>query len=154
MTKQLITLSTAIITITITFSKDLVGGVSNQYLWLLLVVWGIYFFSILLGLSTLGALTGNLDPMPVRRKDRYGKEVRVPIAPIISVNTDNIVSTSRLQVYSFILAVFLTCLYGYLNANAASNSPKVSESTNKGKGRNVCVDSTIECCDTSCIRSK
>lgn len=60
-TKQLITLSTGILTLTITFSKDILGGVSGDPINLLVAAWVVYLISIIFGLVTLLSLTGSLE---------------------------------------------------------------------------------------------
>lgn len=117
LTKQLITLSTAIITLTVTFSKDIVGGVNHSLLYLLIGTWATYILSILLGLSTLGALTGNLDPKSKKVKGTDGKVTETPVAPTLTITSDNVTSTSKWQVFTFILALILTCVYGFLSAS-------------------------------------
>lgn len=62
LTKQLITLSTAIITITVTFSKVIIGNISDNNRCVLLFGWIFFLLSIVLGLLTLMGITGNLDP--------------------------------------------------------------------------------------------
>jgi hypothetical protein len=58
-TKQVITLSTAIFTLTLTFLKDVAPrGTSTT---LLQFGWGCYIGSVVLGVATLMALTGNIE---------------------------------------------------------------------------------------------
>lgn len=57
--KQLITLATAIITVMITFSKDILGTNSHYIAWLL-SSWILFLLSIVFGIFTLMALTGVL----------------------------------------------------------------------------------------------
>jgi len=73
-TKQLITLSTAILTLTITFSNDVFQSVDAWTKELLTYAWIIYLLSILFGILTLLALTGTLDP--IKRKRRFRKRDR------------------------------------------------------------------------------
>jgi len=65
-TKQLITLSTAILALTITFNKDVLHNVSAGTRIILTCAWFVYLLSICLGISTLLALTGTLDPIKRR----------------------------------------------------------------------------------------
>ena len=60
-TKQILTLSTAILTLTISFQKDIVGGVPDGDRWALKVAWVAYLLSIICGLATLMNLAGNLE---------------------------------------------------------------------------------------------
>ncbi|QKJ32842.1 hypothetical protein HQ865_24825 [Mucilaginibacter mali] len=123
LTKQLITLSTAIITLSVTFSKDIIGGINQPLIYLLIATWALFIISILLGLSTLGALTGNLDPIQKQVtdaqgnivKDANGNPVLDPPGPILTITTGNITGTSRWQVNTFILALILTCFFGFFS---------------------------------------
>jgi len=60
--KQLITLATAIVGLTITFAKDFVGGVHGFPRFLAISTWALLLASIAFGLLTLMALTGSLEP--------------------------------------------------------------------------------------------
>ncbi|WDF56896.1 hypothetical protein [Mucilaginibacter sp. KACC 22063] len=62
-TKQLITIATAIITLTVTFSKDILGGAQESTKTFLIWTWGVFIVSIIMGIGTLMALTGRLLPM-------------------------------------------------------------------------------------------
>ena len=61
-TKQLITIAAAVLTLTITFVKELVGDVSGWSKYALGVTWFLSILSIVAGLTTLGALTAELEP--------------------------------------------------------------------------------------------
>jgi hypothetical protein len=65
LTKQLITLATAIITLTITFSKDFLHASSAAPRWIPYVSWYCFLASIGAGILALSAMTGHLD-----RKDK------------------------------------------------------------------------------------
>ncbi len=60
LTKQLITLATAIIGLTITFSKDFLGKTPTSARSLAYWAWYCFLASVALGVLTLSALTGNL----------------------------------------------------------------------------------------------
>ncbi len=123
-TKQLITLSTAIIALMVTFSKDIIGGTGGNYVYLLLVTWIFYFASIICGIFTLQALNGNLDPRPKRKTDADGNVTETPVPPNLTVNSDNVRSTSLVQIGAFVLALALTCLYGFFTASLPAQSAK------------------------------
>src|ERR1700679_3538279 len=61
LTKQLITLATGIITITITFSHDFVKDQNAAPKGFAYTAWYCFLASIFFGIMTLSALTGNLD---------------------------------------------------------------------------------------------
>src|ERR1044071_2087514 len=60
-TKQLITLSSGIIVITVTFQKDVFKDLPNEAKVILYISWLLYFLSILFGILTMMALTGTLE---------------------------------------------------------------------------------------------
>lgn len=59
--KQLITLSTGIVTITLTFAKDIFTKSSNQHTGLLLAGWTTHLVSIVFGVAALMGFTGTLE---------------------------------------------------------------------------------------------
>lgn len=130
LTKQLITLSTAIITLTVTFSKDIIGGIvnsTNRYL--LLFSWIFFIISILLGLLTLMALTGNLDPIPKRKKKKDGTVEITKPDPVVTITTPNVTGTAQWQVWTFLIALGLTCWYGYKAATSNGSNKDKHEKT-------------------------
>jgi hypothetical protein len=66
LTKQLITLSTGIVTITLLLSKDFVGPRL-----LALAAWSFYLLSTVFGLWVLMALTGTLAPLKEKKKRQH-----------------------------------------------------------------------------------
>jgi hypothetical protein len=97
-TKQLMTLSTGIIALTITFSRDVVKNPSVSGHSLLLWALGAFLFSTVCGVVTLMALTGNLvGAADDKEPSIYARDVRIP---------------SMLQALSFAAALALTLLYG------------------------------------------
>jgi hypothetical protein len=114
-TKQLITLSTAIIALSVTFIKDIVGKDNLSCVFLLALIWLLYIVSIIFGIMTLQALTGNLDPMPKKKQGKIDNDLVNSNQPILTINSDNVLSSSKLQIYTFIIGLILTCVFGYLN---------------------------------------
>jgi hypothetical protein len=106
-TKQLMTLSTGVVALTITFSRDILGGVSDErvtilfFAWqvkethLLASAWLVYLVSIIFGIATLMTLTGNLDRS---RSD--------------SVYAGNIRLLSMVQIVLFLVATFAIIRFG------------------------------------------
>ncbi len=97
-TKQLITLSSVIIAVTVTFLTSSASG--NRLL--LAGAWIAYFLSIVLGVVTLLTMTAVLEPRgeessPQERISIWARTVRVP---------------SALQILTFLIGVILTVLYG------------------------------------------
>jgi hypothetical protein len=58
--KQILTLSTGIVTLTISFSDKIFGDLSKTERWTLSVAWGLYVISIIGGVWLLSSLTGTL----------------------------------------------------------------------------------------------
>ena len=93
-TKQLLTLATGTIALTITFLKDLVKDAPDWAVWTLAAAWVAFLLSMVLGVFTLMALTGTV---PERRRTVYDKGILI---------------WARLQILSFLLAVSLTIVFG------------------------------------------
>lgn len=91
--KQMVTLSTGIVTITLLFSKDIVYGRA----WAL-AAWICFLVSTLSGLWTLMSLTGTL--LHLAKKG--------PSADKGFTLSANVLLPARFQVLSFILAIILT----------------------------------------------
>ncbi|WP_294294869.1 hypothetical protein [uncultured Chryseobacterium sp.] len=106
--KQLITLATGIIAITITFLKDILGSaiVSNSIF--LFISWGLFIFSILFGIFALQALTGSLQPRRIN--------TTVLNTPP-NINTSNIRIQVGLQIVFFISALICTVIFGICSIN-------------------------------------
>lgn len=103
-TKQLITLSTGIVTLMITFSKDVLGGAPAGARILLIFAWVIYLLSITCGVWTLLALTGSLEPAQTNQ------------APPASIRGRNVTLPSIVQILLFVLATALTVAFGIWGA--------------------------------------
>lgn len=73
-TKQLITISTAVITLTVTFSKNVYQNIPSS----LIASWIFYFLSILFGVFTLLTLTGTLGKEDSSPTNIYISIIRIP----------------------------------------------------------------------------
>ena len=98
-TKQLITLSTALIALSITFKGNF-NQSGNEIL--LLICWISFFVSVLFGIGTLMALTGTLEKSTEKGETKvelsiYGKNVKRP---------------SGLQILFFLLGLMFLGIYG------------------------------------------
>ncbi len=98
-TKQLITLATGVIALTITFLTEVIATDSSDSEQFLQAAWVLYLVSILLGILTLLSLTGNLE----RPGQGDGP----------SIYRANVVVFSIGQVLTFIAAVALTLVFGF-----------------------------------------
>lgn len=106
--KQLITLATAIIGLTITFAKDFVGRVHGVPRVLAVISWTLFLISIGFGLLTLMALTGSLEENGSRTRHS---------AP--SIRGKNITVPAMAQVVLFFLGLVTAVLFGVIAAQHA-----------------------------------
>ncbi len=114
-TKQLITLGTAIIALSVTFSKDVLGVPDSWQKDLLVGSWLMFLLSVFFGVWTLLALTGSLEPQAEdeakaqgARPSIYGFNVKLP---------------SLLQIGAFLIALALTVWFGVDSLGTESNTP-------------------------------
>jgi hypothetical protein len=110
-TKQLITLSTAIIALMIAFSKEVLKTVAGPGKIPLMVALIVYLLSIGCGLFTLLNLTGQLEPFKAGHPPDWTPDKWPPpsiYAPKVSIS-------SKLQVVLFMIATGLIVLSGGLS---------------------------------------
>ncbi len=93
-TKQLITLSSAILALTITFVKELIGDVEGWPKYFVGASWILNIVSIVCGLLTLMAFTAELEP----------KDSSTP-QPTPTIWSPSVVSTAVFQVITFLAAM-------------------------------------------------
>lgn len=100
-TKQVLTLATAIIALTITFFKNFAGHATYDAKVIMGCSWIAYLVSVILGLWTLMALTGTLQPLSSAntRLSIQGMNVRLP---------------ASLQLFAFFIALILSVCAGIL----------------------------------------
>ncbi len=102
-TKQLITLATAILGVSITFAKDIVGN-TTAHRPVLVAAWFVYVGSIVLGVVALLAMTGTLEPKSgTATPSIRGKNVTLP---------------SIGQIILFLAGTVLIVVYGALTLKA------------------------------------
>ncbi len=94
-TKQLITLATGIIALTVTFIHDLAASASTTAVHFVEAAWLVYLLSIAFGIVTLLQLTGNLERG--RPPSIYGK---------------GITTASILQIVCFVGATSCVVIFG------------------------------------------
>lgn len=97
--KQILTLSTAIVTLTVTFSKDVFSDVASWEKLVLWLAWTAFLVAILAGILMLGALTGALASS------------KVPLPT--TVNNSALMLFSRAQLGAFAAGVFLIVVFGF-----------------------------------------
>ncbi|MGH2560808.1 MAG: hypothetical protein ACRDJH_17225 [Thermomicrobiales bacterium] len=95
-TKQLLTLSTAILTLTVTFQADIVENQHATTIDLLTAAWIAYLVSIIFGLGTLMTLTGTL----------------AATGDNASINSRQIRIPAILQAITFLIATALVAWFG------------------------------------------
>jgi hypothetical protein len=105
-TKQLITLATGIIALTVTFSKEVFGTPCPFQLLLLVASWVFFLFSVVMGMWTLLALTGSLEPV---RKLMVETDVATEEP---SIRGSNVTIPSIVQILTFLIGLLLTVLFG------------------------------------------
>ena len=101
--KQLITLATAVIAITLTYSKDFATHATGNTRHLVTFSWYFLLISVLFGLWTLMALTGNLETAAANNT-----------AP--SIRTPNVTIPACLQILCFLIGMLLVILFGVFAA--------------------------------------
>lgn len=125
-TKQLLTLSTGIVALTITFAKDILIAVPFSAKLFLMAAWGVYVVSLLFGISTLMALAGELEPPPTEANEagseadanvntndndiQNASDNRVP-----SIWAKSIKLASTVQVITFLVATSFVVVSGVLS---------------------------------------
>ena len=133
--KQLITLSTVILALTITFTKDLLKRVPSRKLWTLKAAWVGYFLTIVFGIFSLMALTGTLAPRTERSESKQVTEKTADLADKPATHHPNEVKTieiaqsarnyAKVQVLSFLTATILVIVYGITTLKATNAAPVV-----------------------------
>jgi hypothetical protein len=106
-TKQLITVASAIVTLSVTFSKDTPAAARGPAY----DAWLSFLFSILLGFCALMCMTGELQP---KANNGVGKDNP-------SIWRGNIVFFSVTQILTFLLAIFLTAKFGKIAMESSRN---------------------------------
>lgn len=99
-TKQLITLATALIALSITFQGNFNNNDNHI---LLLLCWISFFISVLFGIVTLMAMTGTLEKC-------NDEECEKPVK--LSIYGPNVKRPSLLQILFFLVGLLLLGIYG------------------------------------------
>lgn len=98
LSELIITLSISIIGIMITFREKLIQNLTLISKIILAITWFLYFLSIIFSMLTIMCMTGVIDQL--REKS--------------SVNSQNIIITSKLMFISFIIATALVIVFGII----------------------------------------
>ncbi len=113
LTKQLITLSTILIGLSITFLEKFNVGISRT---IIILSWSLLFVSIIFGIFTLMALTGNIGKINSERDMNTN-----------NIYSKNITSLSILQIFTFIVGILLLIIYSACSTNLKSEYPEDKE---------------------------
>lgn len=118
--KQLITLATGVIALTITFAKDFVVNVpAGDKTWAY-CAWGTYMLSVLFGIVTLNALTSALEPSST-------PQTGTALPSIWGAPS----TYSLFQVSFFMLALFFTLVFGIRVAMHEGNQVPIKINKNQ-----------------------
>jgi hypothetical protein len=99
-TKQVVSLSTGVLALTITFLNDIVSGVGETALFLLTLSWLLFLISVVAGVLTMMSLTGNLSKS--EKNDQ------------LSIYEGSIKTFSRVQMTAFLLGISLAVIFGII----------------------------------------
>lgn len=111
-TKQLLSFSTAIIGLTVTFTKAFSTPSGSLDRGLLGLSWALLLLSIFFGIWTLLAMTGTLEPNEEQAPSIRGQNVTIP---------------SLIQILLFIVGLGLTIAYGVVSTGDIQNPVSTSE---------------------------
>lgn len=106
-TKLLISLSTGIIAVSITFSKDVVQSTPPASRRLLFAGWICYLISIAFGVMCVMCMTGNLEP---KSPPKHGQSLGEP-----TIWAPNITRTSAVQIFAFLGGTLLMIIHATFN---------------------------------------
>ncbi|WP_312900174.1 hypothetical protein [Chryseobacterium taichungense] len=130
--KQLITLASGIIALTITFSKDILGSTSTVGVYWMYISWLFYIISIAFGILALLSITGTLEPQSQHSQ-----------TPSPSIYDKNIRNKAAFQIISFLLALIFTVIFGIITISNIKEEDKENCQTGK-----------VECCKIKAIHKK
>lgn len=95
--KQLISLSTGLIALEITFAKEWIRTADQNVKWLAEASWMAFLLSVIFGIWSLLALTGTLAESSEAAPSIRSKNIRLPAA---------------LQIVLFVVGILFTVLFG------------------------------------------
>ena len=117
-TKQIITLSTGVITLTITFLEKIIqpatpaANAARAVPWSMFTAWIFFGLAILAGVITLGAITGSLDALD--RKQNGQPLDANQAAAVASLSQGTNVQRPAVAMYgAFLIALALTIWTGF-----------------------------------------
>jgi hypothetical protein len=108
--KTLLTLTTGILALTISFMSEIAKNATSGQLWFLRVSWLFFLISVVSGVLTLQAVTGSLAPF---KKTKVGEATAANEAP--SIYDKNISSPAIIQNVAFGIGVLLFIIFGVIS---------------------------------------
>jgi heme A synthase len=115
-TKQIITLSTGVITLTITFLDKIIQpatpGIPHYVPWTIFTAWIFFGLAILFGVITLGAVTGTLDALDRQQNGQAIDDAQKAAINALSQGT-NVQRPARAMSVAFLIALALTICTGF-----------------------------------------
>jgi heme A synthase len=115
-TKQIITLSTGVITLTITFLDKIIQparpDIPHYVPWTMFTAWVFFGLAILFGVITLGAITGTLDALD---RQQNGQPLNADQTAAIGALSQgaNVQRPARAMSIAFLVALALTIWTGF-----------------------------------------
>lgn len=110
--RQLLTLATGVIALTVTFADDVIQPGSGALPWMKWA-WALFGVSIFCGILTLMSMAGNLHQASVK-------------STIPSAFSPNIVIFGNLQIWIAFVALILTIRFGVVALNEVQMRPKAA----------------------------
>lgn len=118
--KQLITLSTGSLALSITFTKDIIKSAVPVVTWPLKIAWVAWLLSVCFGIWTMMAVTGMVfkitEKTGVSESVTYGENVSIP---------------ALLQILMFVVGIVLLIVHGAKMLRVTSESNAQSETPHK-----------------------
>lgn len=108
--KQVITLSTGIIALTITFLESIIQPVADgarTVPWSLIVAWVLFVCTVILGMATLGTITGSLNALDLKQNGQQLTPDQRAAAEALA-DSQNVRHPARLMMGMFALALAFT----------------------------------------------
>lgn len=133
-TKQLLTLATAVVTITVTFLKDIAQQAPADARTVLFIAWALFATSIIAGVATLQNLTGHVGSADEPASD--------------GIMTAGIRFFAIAQMMLFVLAIGGTIYFG---ARSFNYSPTRCANDNSGQSTAPSRKDTKEPADKDCV---
>ncbi|MDY8136538.1 hypothetical protein [Aquimarina sp. 2201CG5-10] len=133
--KQLITLSTGIIALTITFAKDILKDFGNESFNWLFWAWGFYILCVFSGVWAKLAMTGTLQPSSKKEKNSTS-DINIRLNQITEEKEPHIYDRNiripfLIQVSSFVFGLVFTVIFGFKSIQYQNSNQNIETKNNK-----------------------